>query len=144
MGCGGGGGFSGVPSNVAQWEKVSFTHLDFQAAALQNDIEAFSLLARQVPHGFVLVPTIQAAGTGITNYFVSIGLVGALEKWVLKFDSVVVPGNTVFAPGGPYLDPQNLGAAVSVRISAEAVGANLDQSTAGAWDLHFLRSTMLA
>lgn len=129
---------------VGPWEKVSFTHTQFQAAATQNDIEAFSLLQRQVIHGMVLEPTIQAAGAGITNYQISVGIAGTLERWLLKFSVNVAVGSAVFAPAGPFLDMLQLSAATSVRIAAFSTGANLSASTAGAWTLHFLRSTILS
>lgn len=142
MGCGSGFGFGGSSPQAATWEKISFVHTQFQAAALQNDIQAFSLLAKQVIHGLILVPTIQFAGAGITDYKISVGLAADFERYMLKFDVDTVVAGTNLRNAGPLLEARDVGAAVSVRVAAFSTGANLNASTAGAFDLYVWRATL--
>lgn len=142
MGCGGCGGFGGGGAAVVQAYKFTFTHVQFQAAALANNIEAFSLQPKYVLHGMILRPTTQFAGTGITDYKISVGLALDLERYVLLFDVDTAPSNTNHAEGGPIFEMPNFGAATSIKIAALAAGANLNQSTAGVVDLYVYMSVL--
>jgi len=141
MGCGGCGGFGGGGSNLVQPYKFTFTHTQFQAAALSNNIEAFSLGAKTVIHGMILRPTTQFAGTGITDYKISVGIAADLERYLLLFDVDTAPAATNHNEGMIF-EMQNFSAAVSIRIAALAAGANLNQSTAGVVDLYVYLSVL--
>lgn len=142
MGCGGCGGFGGGGANAVQPYKYSFTHTQFQAAALANNIQAFSLQPKQVLHGMILRPTIQFAGAGITDYKISVGIALDLERYVLLFDVDTAPAASNDAEGGPLFEMLSFTGAVSIRIAALAAGANLNQSTAGAVDLYVYLSVL--
>src|SRR5690606_15447082 len=73
----GGGGNPGV--NVPGWQKFSVTHTQFQTAGLTQNILLYSLPAGGLIHGVKLKNTIAFAGAGITDYFLSLGFVGALD-----------------------------------------------------------------
>ncbi len=118
------------PSAFPFWFKFTVTHTELQAAALQNDIEVYSLPAACVIHGAQLKNTIQFVGTGITDYKTSIGIVGNLESLLPLEDVDIVPANDEYREQ-LNLNSYNKGAVTSIRINAESVGANLDQSTAG-------------
>jgi hypothetical protein len=126
--------------------RFTFTHTQFQVAALTNDIEIYSAPARVNIHGAVLKHTAQFLGTGITDYKISLGLAGDLQRYLSFFDVDTVPSNT--KPAGyneaHFLDQFQFGAVTSVRLAAVSVGANLDQSTAGTGTLWMLISALEA
>lgn len=136
-GFGSGGGAPGV--DVPGWFRFSVTHLDFQAAALVQDISLTSLAAGGFVHGVKLKQSIAFAGTGITSYSLALGFVGALDDLLIDYPVNVAPANDTFAIAATF-DSRNHAAAVDIRIRATAVGANLDQSTAGAADIWLLLS----
>lgn len=132
-----GGGTPTNPTNVPTWMRFTFTHLQLQAAALTNSFEIYSAPTRVNISGAILKHTIQFAGTGITDYKVSVGLVGDLARYLSLFDVDTAPSNTKpagYAEG--YVDDQlQFGAVTSIRVAGVSVGANLNQSTAGAGTL---------
>ncbi len=123
------------------WTKFTVTHTALQAAALTNDIELFSLAALGTIHGIVIKHTVAFAGTGITAYRISIGVAADLEKHSLPFNVLQAIGDTV-KDVTSVLDLESFSGATSIRIAAEAVGANLDQSSAGSVDVYVLSSTL--
>lgn len=138
-GCNGGfGGGSGGDGPI----KLSFTHTQFQAAALLKDIEAYSLPAKFVFRGAIIIPTIQFAGPGFVTYTMSLGLAGDFSRYVLPFDMLAAVSGTNNANGGPNLELLNSGAATSLRLQAVSTGANTNVSTAGAFDLYLFLSRL--
>lgn len=137
MGCGGCGGFGGgASSQTVQVRCFDFDFADLAAAALVNDIEAWSMPAKYVIHGVIVRPTEAFAGGAITDYKVSVGLAAPnLEKYLLKFDVDTAPAGTNVGNGGPSLELNNYSAVTSLRLAAYSVGANLDQAVAGALTL---------
>lgn len=127
---------------VPYWFKFSITHTQLQAAALLNNIELYSMPAGGLIHGAKLKQSIAFAGAGITSYDISLGFAGELEALLPLYPVDVAPANDVFAIAQTF-DSRNHGAAVSVKVSAVSVGANLDQSTAGAADIWLLVSEVL-
>ena len=125
-------------SNLDAWEKFTVSHTALQTAALTNDIELFSAPAFQIIQRVVLKHTTAFAGTGITDYDLSVGITGDLEKYVSLFDvfQAVADGTKSVALVG---DVESFAGATSVRLSATSVGANLDQSTAGSVDVYVLK-----
>jgi hypothetical protein len=142
----GGGGTPTNPTVIPTWMKFSFTHLNFQAASLTNTYEIYSAPSRVNILGAVLKHSIQFAGTGITDYKLSVGLLGDLARYVSLFDVDTAPSDTKPAgyAEGYFGDTLNFGAVTSIRIAAVAVGANLNQSTAGAGNLWLLVSRLEA
>lgn len=146
VGVSSGGGTPTNPTTVPTWMKFSFTHTDFQAASLSNNIEIYSAPARVNILGCILKHSTQFAGTGITDYKLSVGLTGDLARYLSLFDVDTAPADTKptgYAEG--YVGDQlGFGAVTSIRIAATAAGANLDQSTAGAGNLWLLVSRLEA
>lgn len=130
----GGGGTPTNPTAVPTWMRFTFTHLDLQAAALTNNFEIYSAPTRVNISGCILKHTTTFAGTGITDYKVSVGLTGDLARYLSLFDVDTATANTKptgYAEG--YVDDQlEFGAVTSIRVAGVSVGANLNQSTAGA------------
>lgn len=111
--------------------KYTVTHTSLQAAALTNDIELFSLAAREYVESICIKHSTAFSGGSISAYTISVGLTGNLDYYQSAFDVFQATGNTVFAKTLHGLDPQNFGSATSIRIAATSVGANLSASTAG-------------
>jgi len=123
------------------WEKFTFSHTALQTAGLTNDIELFSLLSLGTIQAIVVKHSTAFAGTGITAYTLSVGIVGSLDKYTIPLDVFQAVGATVFTVSSGT-DLENVGSATSIRLSAIAIGANLDQSTAGSVDVYVLKSTL--
>jgi len=123
------------------WEKFTVTHTQLQAAALTNDIELFSLAAQEIVTGVVIKHSIAFAGTGITDYDLSVGITGDLDKYALSFDVDQAVTDSTFETNS-LVDMESFASATSVKISATSVGANLDQSTAGSVDIWINRSLL--
>jgi len=137
-GCGGfpgvGGGTPSVPTVIPTWMRFTFTHLQLQAAALTNDFEIYSAPVRVNIDGVVLKHTTQFLGGAISDYKVSVGLVGDLARYLSLFDVDTAPSNTKpagYAEGYPN-DQLQFGAVTSIRVAGVSVGANLSASTQGA------------
>lgn len=138
-GCQGFGFGSGGGIAIPAWQKFSVSHLDFQTAGLTQNISLYSLPAGGLIHGVKLKTSEAFAGAGITDYFLSLGFVGALDDLMIEYSVIPAVANDTFAIAQTF-DSRNHGAAVDVRIAARAVGANLDQSTAGEADIWLLIS----
>lgn len=131
---------SGGASSL-NWSKYTKTYADLAAAALTNDIQLFQLPTAGVIHGAVIHHTQSFAGGLITGYTLSLGIMGDLTKYASAFDVFQAPGNTTFQ-NDLVLGLENLGAPTSIRLAATAVGANLDQATAGSVDIWVLTSSL--
>lgn len=140
------GGTPSNPTAIPTWMRFTFTHLNLQAAALTNDFEIYSAPTRVHIAGAVLKHTAQFLGTGITDYKVSVGLVGDLARYMALFDVDTAPSDTKPAgyAEGDFSDHYDFGAVTSVRVAAQSAGANLDQSTAGTGTLWLLISRIEA
>lgn len=121
------------------WTKYTATHTALQAAAMANDIELLSLPAGGIIHGVKIKHSVLFAGTGITDYKVSVGIVGTLAKYASAFDVDTAVSNTNFQLS-TTIGSENHGAATSIRLAATTTGANLDQSTGGSVDVWVLTS----
>ncbi len=119
-----------VPGAYPAWFDYNFTHTDFQAAALTNDVLLYTLPAAYVLHGYRLKTSVAFAGTGITQYQLSMGIVGDLEKYAPLFDvddAVSAYTYQLLA----LFNAESYTAGTALRMQAVSVGANLNQSTAG-------------
>lgn len=130
-----------LETNVGQWTKYTVAHTDLQAAATTNDIELFSLAAKETITGIIVKSTTAFAGTGITAYDVSIGITGDLIKHMPFYDILQAAGDTVFNQVG-LESLEDFGSATSIRIQGKSTGANLDQSSAGSVDIYVRKSTL--
>ena len=126
---------------VPFWTKYSVGHAALQAAALTNDIELLSLPAKSVVHAVYVKHSTAFAGAGITAYTLSVGIAGDPTRYMLAHDVLQAIGDTVFLLTSA-VGSENHGAATSIRLAATAVGANLDQSSAGDVDAWVLWGTL--
>lgn len=128
IGRGSGFGSSAPMSGV----KVNFAHTDLQIAALTRSITMYTLPIGGIVVFTRLVPSAAFAGAGITEYWLSIGVAGAIQDIMAEYRvDNVVPGNTEYAESFVPMS-FNIGATTDLLISARSVGANLNQSNAGA------------
>jgi hypothetical protein len=123
------------------WEKITVTHTQLQAAALTNDIELLSLASNEVISGVVIKHSTAFAGTGITNYTLSVGISTDLDKYQTPFDVDQTVSDSAFDLTN-LLEVESFASTTSVRLSAVSVGANLDQSSAGSVDVWISRSLL--
>ncbi len=118
--------------------KISRVFGNFSAAALERDIEIFSL-----PDGFelskILVKHETAfAGGAISDVQVKVGIVGELDRYVDEFDVFQAPGGTPDKFSHNVLNiVEDFVAALGVRANMRSVGDNLDQLAAGDIDFYF-------
>jgi hypothetical protein len=128
----GGGGTPAAPTPVPTW----FPCMEFQFsqftgfAALTGDIQIYSLLSRGTIEGAVIKTKTVFAGAGITGLNFSVGIVGDLAKIISPYNGLAAVSDTNFGTGD-QLQLENFGAAVSIRLAAVAVGANLSALTQG-------------
>ena len=128
-------------TKVPVWQKVSFDFSNLATAGLTNDIEIFSLPLKGVLHQVVLKHTTAFSGGSISDYSLSLGLAGVLEKYTEVLDVFQATGDTVFECAELF-EILDFGSTTSVRLSAIAVGDNLDQAAAGAVDI-WLKTSLL-
>jgi len=134
---------AGVLSWVAgaQWVKYTKTHSQLQSAGTTHDVEVFQLPAKTMIQGVVIKHSTAFAGTGITDYKVSLGITGDLTKYSAQFDVYQAVGAGVGQTTN-VMDFESFSSPVSIRMGAESVGAALDQSTAGEVDVWVLLATL--
>lgn len=124
------------------WEpKITKGFADFSAAALTLDIEALLLGPKNAMHVIRIKHSDAFVGTGITALTLSVGLVGQLDKYLLPFDVFQAVGDTVQESVSLFAIESDSGA-TSIRIAATAVGANLDQLSAGSVDVWIMKSVL--
>lgn len=129
--------------SVPRWEKFTVSHADFQTAGLTNDIQILLLPGAGVIERVVMKHSEAFAGTGITAYTISCGIVGNLTKYAGAFNVFQAIGDTVFQlASNPGAETFNA-AGVSIRVEATSTDANLDQSTAGSLDIWVLYGACL-
>lgn len=116
--------------------KYTTSHTDLQDASLSTSITSFSLPAKTVIEYLIFKHTELFVGTGITSYKVSVGISGSETLFVDNFDVTQVVADQTFE----LIDSTYLGSFTSITnilITATAIGANLDQSTAGSLDVFY-------
>lgn len=119
------------------WRKWTVGHAALQTVSMTNNIELFQLPAGGAIHALKVKHSTAFAGTGITDYKVSVGIAGTLQKFIADFDvdSAVSATNEriAWAPFWASLAPAAFGSvdgAVSgaVTQAAGAVAAAVTQA----------------
>lgn len=128
----------------AQWTKYTKTFADLSTAGLTNNIELFSLAAKEMIHAVIMKCSTLFTGGAIATYTLSVGITGTLGKYVAILDAKQAVGNQVFGPGlaAALLSPENFGASTSIKLSAISTVANLNAATQGSVDVFVLKSTL--
>lgn len=123
---------SALIASSSGWQEYTFSHSAFQTAALTNTISLANITGKTIAQARVKHST-AFAGTGITAYGIKVGVSGELDRYLTDFD--VAQPVTTSAKKRAFL---NLEEDAAVVITAESVGANLDQSTAGSVSIQLL------
>ena len=114
---------------VSGWKKYQIAHTALQAASLTNSI-VIDTFTDMVISGVIVDHSVQAAGTGITEYKISVGLTGEAERYCPK-KTVSSPVSSTDHFVSSSMDIPLIGSSYQIKLFAESIGANLDQSTAG-------------
>lgn len=117
---------------VPRWVKATKAFSDLAVAALNNDIEIYSLPAGGVIHATKIKHGAAFSGGAISAYTASVGISGNLTKYsgAGTQDVFQAPGDTVQRLDG-VLGTESQGAVTSIRLAVVSVGDNLDQATTG-------------
>lgn len=123
-----------------QWVKYTVTHNQLQAPGLTSSFNLLNLM-NQVVHGTIIKNTQQGAGLGITSYKVSLGTDDGSEGFARDHDLFEAPASDAQTVTNVLSAPR-IGPLITVKVYAESTGANLDQSTAGVFDVYLLLSQL--
>lgn len=115
--------------------KYTVSHTTLQTAALTNNVTLFTLPAKGMIESVVLKHTTAFSGTGITGYQVSLGIGGSANKYTSNFNVFQAVSDTTFLLS-QSANIENFGSSTSIQLFATSVGANLNQSSAGALDIY--------
>ena len=134
---------AGVDSASAsgQWTKYTFTHTQLQAAALTNTVEIASLPAKTIIESVLVKHSTLFTGTSITDYKVTVGITGELDRYVGSVDVDVAVSDSAFAFVN-LAEMPSFSSATSLKLTATSVGANLSSSIAGSVDVWVKTSTL--
>lgn len=118
------------------WVKITLSHAAFQTAATTNTIDLIAALPQlSVIHQVLIKHSTAFAGTSITGYTLSVGVIGTLTKYTQPFDAFqsVADANKALT----HVDdiPSFTGGTTAIKITATSTGANLSASTAGSVDV---------
>lgn len=130
-----------ITSGTQTWNKYTATYAQLANASLSNHIELFSLLAKKIIHAVVIKHNTAFSGGAISAYQISVGIGSNLYKYGGPFDVFQAVGSGVKQTNNAF-DLEDFTSATSIRILAEAVGANLDQATQGSVDVYVLTSVL--
>jgi hypothetical protein len=124
------------------WIQITKTYADFATAALTNSIDLFIIPAKSVLHNTFVKHSAQFLGGGITAYDIRTGITGAPQKFSVPFDVFQSVGNQNF---GQYVYGaiENYGAATTIKVAANSVGANLNAATQGVVDIQLFISNLV-
>lgn len=126
-----GRGYSGAFTGGILTQKITITHTEFQTAGLTFNKTLWALPAGAIVIGSRLKASATWQGGAIANYYLSIGISGALQQIMTEYDAMnIVIGNTEYAESFLF-ESFNYGASVDLKVAARSVGANLSASTQG-------------
>jgi hypothetical protein len=129
-----GGGTPASPDAVATWFPCfAFDYTLFTGfAALVGDVQIYSLLSKGTIEDALIKTSIPFAGGGIASLKLSVGIVGNLAKIISPYDAMAAVTDTNFLGANIFEIESFAAAGISIRLAAQAVGADLTQLTAGA------------
>lgn len=124
-------------SLIIESQELSFS--DFSAAATQSDVEAFAL-SNKLILSIILKHNTAFSGGSVTALTLDVGVTGELDRFFSGFDAFQAIGNDKFL--AVNLTEPIFGGPTSIRVRANATGANLDQLTAGALTCYLVSANL--
>jgi hypothetical protein len=131
---GGGGG----PS----WTKYTIGHAALQAAALTNNAAVLTLPIRGMVTGIMIKTSTAFVGTGITDYNLSVGIVGNESKYLPAYNALSAVSGGNYNVSSVAIGGEDFAATEGIKLFATSVGANLNQSSAGSVDIWVKTETL--
>lgn len=128
-----------------RWEKVgdAVGFADFSVASHTNDIQLFLAVGAVCIHAVKIKQSTQFVGTGISKVELTVGVAANLAKYAAPFDVGQAVGDTVFGLSSELGGETHDAGGTSIRLAAEAFGADLDQLSAGVVDVWVMHSATL-
>lgn len=125
-------------STTPSWVKITKAYTDYSTGGLVNTISTgFTLPAKGIITGCVVIPTTAFSGSTIASYTISVGIAGTVAKYAVATN--VFTGFTLTTPNVlPGIESTSAG--VAITTTATAVGANLNAAAAGSVDIYLLVS----
>lgn len=121
---------------VAGWSSVTLSYAQLAAAALTNQITAFSLPAGCILMGLALKHSVVFAGTSITDVYLDVGTSGTPDLFLTDFDVYQSVSDTAFT-NAIVQSIQSFVNATNIMIRATSVGANLSALSQGTVTLYY-------
>ena len=119
-------------SAATSWQEFIFTYSNFSTAALTNTLNVVNLVGKTISQTRVK-HSAAFSGTGITAYTVKLGVAGELDRYSSEFDVFQTASASALKRSIVNLEED-----VSVKITAESTGANLDQASTGSVSVKLL------
>ncbi len=119
---------------IGTWIRFSVPHTLLQTAAINQDVEIFSLPPKGAFEAVALKHSVAFKGGPLSAYSLSLGISGDLTRYLPPVDVFRDPGDEIFAANS-VLALQSFGSATSIRLAAVSDGAFLNQSTSGSVDI---------
>jgi hypothetical protein len=123
--------------NTATWQKIAtkaFTDFSTAGAAV-NIASGYTLPAKCVVAGCMVIPTTAFSGGTIATYTISVGISGTIAKYAIATNVF-----TGFSLATPNILPgiESTSAGVSITLTATATVGLLNAATAGSVDIYLL------
>ncbi len=128
----------GQLSGAPQWQKVTKTYSDLSTAGLTNNITVYTLAANEYIHDCLIVPTVAASGGIIASYTLSLGITGALTKYLAHTN--VFTGFTLNIAKTPITGLESISGTTAIKLSAISTVGLLNAATAGSFSIYILTS----
>lgn len=128
-------------SGVPQWVKIATkTFTDFSTAgATTNIASGYSIPAKAIVQGGVVIPTTAFSGGTIATYTISCGISGTIAKYIIATNVF-----TGFSLAVPSLLPglESTSVTTSITLTATCTVGLLNAATAGSCDVYLLISQL--
>lgn len=128
-------------TNSPVWVKYTKTYSDLSTAGATNDIELFSLAAKEVIHNVIIKHSTAFSGGLIATYTLSVGIIGNLVKYAAAFNVFQAVSATTMQTS-VLAGMESSSGATSIRLSAVSTVGLLNAATAGVVDVWVLKSTL--
>ena len=118
-----------------RWRKFTYDHSDFSTGATTFSITAFSLAAGEGIDSVIVRHTTAFSGGSISAYTIQVGVSADLDNFASPFNVFQAAGGTVSSVGN-FIDVPNFASTTDFVVTADSVGDDLDQASAGSVDIY--------